>query len=265
MANTFKKSPGNPRGEAAGLRWLAAGEARGGAHVAEVISVTDRVLEIEYLPSTRPTAEAARAFGGALAVTHAAGASWWGCPPDGWVGGANVGNSRTPLVLDEAQAAASWGEFYARSRILEFADRLRESGSITTAEYGVFAELAERLRAGDFDVPQPSLVRAAGFEVARVHGDMWSGNVLYDGGATGASLIDPMAHGGHAETDLGTLAVFGFPYLDEVYRGYHAASPFAPGWEDRIALHKLGILIMHADLFGGGYIGESLRIAKSYL
>ncbi|SJM59168.1 fructosamine kinase family protein [Gulosibacter sp. 10] len=264
MARTFTKSPGNPRGEAAGLRWLAEAEQSGGAHVATVISVDDRRLEIEYIGQSRPSVEGARAFGRALARTHAAGADWWGCPPDGWVGGGAVGNSRTPLILDREEAASAWGEFYARSRILEFADRLLRKREIDEREHATFAALADRLVRGDFDAPQPELVRAAGHEVARLHGDMWAGNVLYDGTGTGASLIDPMAQGGHAETDLGTLSVFGFPHLEEIYRGYDEASPLAAGWQERIALHELGIVIMHADLFGGAYIGESLRIAERY-
>lgn len=233
--------------------------------MAAVIAVDESRLEIEHIPSGRASVAAARKFGRSLAVTHAAGADWWGCPPRDWVGGPSVGNSQTPLVLDRADSASTWGEFYADSRILDFARRLSEAGAIDKAEYAVFDRLADRLRAGDFDVAQPELVAAAGNTVARVHGDMWAGNVLYDDGATGATLIDPMAHGGHAETDLGTLAVFGFQHLDEVYRGYDEASPFAPGWQERVDLHKLGVVIMHAHLFGGGYIGESLHLARRYV
>ena len=67
------------------------------------------------------------------------------------------------------------------------------------------------------------------FDVARLHGDMWAGNVLDRGGPTGAALIDPMAHGGHAETDPAALAVFGFPYLEEVYAGYDEPHPWPMG------------------------------------
>ena len=262
---TFVKSGTNPLGEAAGLRWLAAAEAGGGAHVADVIAADERRLELEYIRESRPSTHLARAFGRALAHTHAAGAPWWGCPPQGWEGPAWVGNSRTPLVLDAATAPASWGEFYAGHRIEPFARRLRDRELIDASEARLLARLTERLISGDLTSPQPRLVREAGHEVARVHGDMWSGNVLYDGSATGATLIDPMAHGGHAETDLATLSVFGFPHLDEVYAGYDGESPLAGGWHDRIGLHQLGIVIMHADLFGSSYVGSSLRLAQRYL
>lgn len=261
MTRTFTKSGGNPLGEAAGLRWLAEAEPSGGARVARVIGVGARQLEIEYVHEAQPSPEQARAFGRALAHTHAAGAAWWGCPPDGWKGPAFVGNSRTPLALAADEAATSWGDFYATWRIEPFARRLLDNGVIDAGAARVFSRLADDLSAGRHDSPQPRLVRDAGQEVARVHGDMWAGNVLYDGTELGATLIDPMAHGGHAETDLATLSVFGFAHLDDVYAGYDAESPLADGWRERIALHQLGIIIMHADLFGGGYVDSALRLA----
>ena len=56
----------------------------------------------------------------------------------------------------------------------------------------------ERCAAGDFDDDDPP---------ARLHGDLWSGNVMWT--PTGAVLIDLAAHGGHRETDLAMLALFG--------------------------------------------------------
>lgn len=265
VSRTFIKAGPNPRGEARGLAWLAEPQSDGGARVATVIDISERRLEIEFIEEAAPSVAGARAFGRALAHTHAAGASWWGCPPEGWAGPAHVGNSRTPLVLDAQHAASSWGEFYAEHRIEAFSRRLRERSVIDDAQASVFDRLSSRLRDGELDHPQPRLVQTAGHPVARVHGDMWAGNVLYDGGLTGAALIDPMAHGGHAETDLATLSVFGFPYLEQVYEGYDEESPFAPGWRDRIPLHQLGIVIMHADLFGGGYIGSALSLARRYV
>jgi fructosamine-3-kinase len=262
---TFTKSSDNNPGEAAGLRWLGEAQAAGGARIARVVAVDDQKLEIEHIDSARPSADAARRFGAALAHTHAAGAEWWGCPPDNWSGPAWVGNSKTPLVTRANDAPRTWGEFYARYRIAAYADRIFDRGLISQSEAQVFERLEQRLCAGDFDVPQPELLGSAGYAVARVHGDMWTGNVLYDGGETGAALIDPMAHGGHAETDLATLSVFGFPYLEEVYAGYDAESKLAPGWQERIGLHQLGIVIMHSYLFQGGYTQEALELAGRYV
>ncbi|MDT0440742.1 fructosamine kinase family protein, partial [Streptomyces doudnae] len=90
------------------------------------------------------------------------------------------------------------------------------------------AEVADRCGAGAFDdddVP------------ARLHGDLWSGNVMWTG--DGAVLIDPAAHGGHRETDLAMLALFGFPFMDEVLAGYQTVRRLRDGWADRFDLHQL--------------------------
>lgn len=264
MQQSFTKSGTNPLGEAAGLRWLGEPERDGGANVAAVLSVTPRQLELVRIHQQRPSVDAAESFGRALARTHAAGALWWGCAPPGWEGPATVGRSATPLILEQENAPDSWGEFYAQFRVEVFHRRLQERGTVSAAQSRAIERVCERLRASEFDSPQPRLIRESGHQVARVHGDMWSGNVLYDGTAKGATLIDPMAHGGHAETDLAALSVFGFPHLRAVYAGYGEVSPLAEGWEERVELHQLGMIIMHADLFGGSYIEAAVELARPY-
>ena len=81
---------------------------------------------------------------------------------------------------------------------------------------------------------------------------------------TGAVLIDPAAHGGHRESDLAMLALFGAPYLDRVLAGYDEASPLAAGWRQRVGLHQLFPLLVHAVLFGSGYGGEAVEVARRY-
>jgi fructosamine-3-kinase len=94
---------------------------------------------------------------------------------------------------------------------------------------------------------------------ARLHGDLWSGNV--HAGADGQTwLLDPAAHGGHRETDLAMLALFGYPHLARLLTGYTEVSPLAPGWEQRVPLHQLFPLLVHAVLFGGGY-GARVAVA----
>nr|WP_269453640.1 fructosamine kinase family protein [Pseudoclavibacter sp. 13-3] len=104
-----------------------------------------------------------------------------------------------------------------------------------------------------------------GHAVSRNHGDLWGGNVLYDSGATGVTLIDPYGQGGHAETELASLAVFGLPLREDVVAAYDEVSPLADGWEERVGLHELAMAIMHAYKYGGGYVGASLRLARRYV
>ena len=112
----------------------------------------------------------------------------------------------------------------------------------------------DRCRAGDFDDDD---------RPARLHGDLWSGNVVWTG--DGVVLIDPAAHGGHRETDLAMLALFGCPYLEEVLSGYQSVRRLRAGWRDRVPLHQLYPLLAHVVLFGGGYAHQAEAAAEDAL
>lgn len=83
--------------------------------------------------------------------------------------------------------------------------------------------------------------------------------------ADGVVLIDPAAHGGHRETDLAMLALFGCPHLDEILAGYQEVRPLTAGWRDRVGLHQLYPLLAHVALFGSGYERQTLAAARSAL
>jgi fructosamine-3-kinase len=78
-------------------------------------------------------------------------------------------------------------------------------------------------------------------------------------------LIDPAAHGGHRETDLAMLALFGCPYLDAVIDGYHSEHPLRAAWRERIGVHQLYPLLAHVVLFGRGYSRQAFAAARSAL
>lgn len=272
---TYEKVDHGPHadlaGEAAGLRWLGAAEKDGGLSCARVASATAHRLVEERIPQGAPTREKARRAGAALARTHAAGAAWYGCPPPGWDGpGYAIGRSLTPVVSDSARdGALSWGAACAEWRVMPYVRTIRDDGLVDAAEARLLTRVADRMAAGDFDSPEPALVRAGGHACARIHGDLWAGNLLWaqDGtraAATGAALIDPMASGGHAETDLAMLQLFGCAYLDDLLAAYDEASPLADGWRDRVAIHQLVPVLLHCVLFGGDYVGLALSIARRY-
>lgn len=272
---TYEKVDHGPHadlaGEAAGLRWLGAAEKDGGLSCARVASATAHRLVEERIPQGAPTREKARRAGAALARTHAAGAAWYGCPPPGWDGsGYAIGRSLTPVVSDSARdGAQSWGAACAEWRVMPHVRTIRDDGLVDAAEARLLTRVADRMAAGDFDSPEPALVRAGGHACARIHGDLWAGNLLWaqDGtraAATGAALIDPMASGGHAETDLAMLQLFGCAYLDDLLAAYDEASPLADGWRDRVAIHQLVPVLLHCVLFGGDYVGLALSIARRY-
>lgn len=237
--------------EAAGLAWLGEVHAAGGARVARVVDVAVDHLDLEWLDQVTPTLEAARDFGRRLGRTHAAGASAFGQGPPGHsTGYFGPLSAPLPLVLGSWQ---SWGEFYAEARIAPMVGLARDRQALDAGAERTLDRVCERLRDGDFDTGEPP---------ARLHGDLWSGNVLWTG--AGATLIDPAAHGGHHETDLALLALFGAPHLSELLVGYQVEHPLAPGWQGRVGLHQLHCLLVHAVVFGGGYADQVVVTARRY-
>jgi fructosamine-3-kinase len=261
--STYRKTDrGNPatlRYEVAGLRWLTQASRSGGAAVAEIVAEWPDALETRTISHGAPSQDAAEAFGRALARTHAAGAPHHGSPPPGYDGDGFMGRATLPLRDAPPEDGGSWGEFYAADRILPYLEDAVANGSIDDDGARTVHRCAERVAAGGYDAPQPALVD----RVARLHGDLWSGNVLWAPG-TGATLIDPAAHGGHAESDLAQLAVFGAPHLDRILAAYDEVSPLADGWRERVGLHQLHILIVHAALFGGTYGAQTVSVAAGY-
>jgi len=95
-----------------------------------------------------------------------------------------------------------------------------------------------------------------------LHGDLWAGNRLV--GAGGRNwLIDPAAHGGHREFDLAMMRLFG-GFGDACFAAYAEAHPPADGWADRVPLHQIAPLVVHAIKFGGGYVSASAAAIGRY-
>jgi fructosamine-3-kinase len=95
---------------------------------------------------------------------------------------------------------------------------------------------------------------------ARLHGDLWWGNVVAVDGAP--CLIDPAVYGGHREVDLAMLALFG-GVSPALFAAYEEVAPLADGWRDRVSLWQLYPIAAHAVLFGGGYGAQLSRILDS--
>jgi fructosamine-3-kinase len=145
----------------------------------------------------------------------------------------------------------TWGTFYAEARIAPMVRLSRDRGVYDGVATRSFDDLCVRLAGGEHDTDD---------EPARIHGDLWSGNVMWT--ADGATLIDPAAHGGHRETDLALLALFGTPFLEQVLAGYQTVHGLADGWPGRVGVHQLHCLLVHAVLFGGGYADRALAVAR---
>jgi fructosamine-3-kinase len=241
--------PGFCAAAAAGLAWLAEAADGGGVTTLRPVSVDAQRLVLPYVHQRTPTSAQAEAFGRALALTHRSGAPHHGSPPRGWTADGWI--ATLPLPHVSQGPGAGWGAFYAAHRVAPFA---RSSG---LADDPGVRRLCDRLAAEDEELVGPAE------PPSRLHGDLWSGNVLWS--ADGAVLVDPAAHGGHRETDLAMLALFGLPHLDRVLAAYDETAPLSEGWRDRVALHQVHPLLVHAALFGGAYGSRAVAAARRYV
>ncbi|HEY2718194.1 MAG TPA: fructosamine kinase family protein [Solirubrobacteraceae bacterium] len=228
--------------EAAGLRWLAEPGALG---VPCVLEVADAYLALEWIEPGLLTAHGERELGQGLALLHGAGAPHFGSSAndgsDGWLGSLRVSNEPTD----------DWPTFYAERRLLPLARMACDGGALSPSG----AQAVERVcgRMGELaGPPEPA---------ARLHGDLWQGNVLADA-AGRPYLIDPSVYGGHREVDLAMLALFGSPA--RTIDAYEEVAPLADGWRERVGLYQLLPLLVHAVLFGGSYVQSSERMAQRY-
>ena len=227
--------PGMYAAEAAGLAWLAAGPLR----VPAVRAVGDRFLALEWLALGPRGAGFEAALGRGRAALHRAGAPGFGLDD-----GMTSFLATLPQHNPPASAGVTWPELYVDHRVRPLARRARAAGAMPDVDARLDALLA---RPDRFGPPEPP---------ARLHGDLWWGNVVACGGAP--VLIDPAVYGGHREVDLAMLALFG-GVPDAVRAAYEEVYPLAAGWRERVTLYQLYPLAAHAVLFGGGYGAQVAR------
>jgi fructosamine-3-kinase len=218
--------------EAAGLDWLREGPLR----VPRVLAAGARWLALEWLAlAPQLPAQGLTALGRGLATLHRLGAPGFGFPADNFL-----------ATLPQRNAAApAWPDFYVEQRLRPLAE-LGLARSRLPDLRGALDRLAAR--PDRFGPPEPP---------ARLHGDLWWGNVAACGGEP--VLIDPAVYGGHREVDLAMLALFG-ALPEALLAAYHEVWPLADGWRARQPLHQLYPLLAHAVLFGGGYGAQATRV-----
>jgi fructosamine-3-kinase len=228
--------------EGASLRWLAE---PGVAAVPEVLTAVPEMLVTSWVESGPATTSGAEQFGRRLAALHASGAPGFGLDTDGFLATLPVANTPEP----------DWPTFYVKHRCLPFLRSARDCGALSADQAAVVSAALDRVpdAAGP---PEPP---------ARVHGDLWSGNVRPGtvDGVAGWWLVDACAYGGHRETDLAMLALFGAPHLDRVLAAYQELAPLAPGRQDRLGLHQLHPLLVHCVLYGASYAARTVAAAES--
>ena len=229
--------------EAKGLAVLA--EA-GALRVPEVLAVSDETgdgpqfLVLELLEAKGRVSDYDERLGRGLAELHRFGAAEFGLDHDNFI--AHLPQDNTP--------ADSWPAFYAMRRLEPLVRLAVDARRAETGWGRRFERLFGRLDelAGP---PEPP---------ARLHGDLWSGNLHIDERGAPA-LIDPAVYGGHREIDLAMLELFGNPG-PRFWAAYDDAYPLGAERRDRVPLYQLYPLLVHVNLFGGGYV-RSVEAALS--
>lgn len=238
-----KTRQGAPTGEyaaeAASLAWLAES---GALRLPRVLAQGDDFLALEWIDIGALDTAGEEALGHGLAAMHRAGADGFGAP---WF--LHLG-----AVVLPGDGDGDWPTFYAEQRLRPLTAMARDRGSLTAAGVRAVEAVCDQIAqlAGP---PEPP---------ARIHGDLWSGNVL--AGADGRPwLIDPAAYGAHREIDLALLQLFGAP-SPRTLAAYDEAHPRAAGHAERVGLYQLLPLLVHAVLFGGAYGSSVERTARRY-
>jgi fructosamine-3-kinase len=231
--------------EARGLDWL---REAGALRVPQVVAAADAsegvpahlVLELIETGPRSPGFD--RDLGVGLGLLHRAAAPAFGHVEDNFIG-----------RLPQSNATAdSWPVFYAERRLRPLVRDAVDRGLGPRAWTSRIDALAARLPTL-LGPPEPP---------ARLHGDLWSGNVIAD--ALGAPvIIDPAVYGGHREIDLAMLQLFGSPDR-ALFDAYSEIWPLAPGWRERVRLHQLYPLLVHVNLFGGSYVESADAVMRAY-
>jgi protein-ribulosamine 3-kinase len=240
----LKSNPRSPAGmfaaEARGLGWLAEAGALRIPQVVAVAAPSDEAqfLVLELIHRGRPARTFDEELGRGLAALHRFGAPGFGLDHDNFIGRLPQANRAS------ASAPEKWADFY-RERRLEAQLRMAAEAGLASGEMKrgfarLFAELDTLV--GPAEPP------------ARLHGDLWGGNLMCDAGGA-PCLIDPAVYGGHREIDLAMMRLFG-GFGARVFSAYAEAWPLADGHPQRVDLYQLYPLMVHVNLFGGGYVGS---------
>ena len=218
---------------------------RGGAPTPDVIAAEPDLLILAYVPSEgAPSERGLATLAEALAAVHAVTSDRFGLERDTRLGPLDLPNPWTD----------SWPEFYGRWRLQAFARLARDAGRLDAGDARRVDRLCDRLDRLLEPDPTPSLV----------HGDLWSGNVLWTRGELGA-LIDPACCFGVDEIDLAMMDLFG-GFGRAFWDRYHEIRGVREGfWEQRRAIYQLFPLLVHAHLFGGGYAGQVRAVLDRFV
>jgi fructosamine-3-kinase len=247
--NSATKLPGMFEKEAEGLKALQRAQL---LKIPEVIAVGEledkQYLLLELLEKGHTSANFWNTFAEGLASLHRITNSSFGWQSSNYIGS----------LIQENNYQSTWAEFYATQRITPLVQRLFNNGDLSKVDISNAEKLGVRL-IEVFPIEPPALL----------HGDLWAGNFMAAKSNSNSvadvvpAIYDPAVYFGHREMDIGMSMLFG-GFDSSFYEAYHSFYPFEKNWRQRIRLTQLYPLLVHAILFGGGYISQCKSILNDW-
>lgn len=241
--NLAKRFPGMFMAEKKGLNILREANC---IQVPEVLDYAETgkyaYLLLEYVSSGEPGKDFWQLFGQQLVSLHSITSPVFGLDHDNYIGS----------LLQRNKAHHTWSEFLITERLEPQTKMAFESGLFDITAIRQIEKLYNKL--GDLlPIEPPSLL----------HGDLWSGNLI-TGKDGNPFIIDPAVYFGHREIDIAMTRLFGgFP--EAFYESYNHYRPLETGWKERIPLNQLYPLLVHVNLFGGGYVSQVRQIVTKFM
>lgn len=137
----------------------------------------------------------------------------------------------------------SWLDFFREARLLHMAAEAAAQGRLPGSFLSRLDAFCTHLDEWLFEPERPSLL----------HGDVWTTNVLAVGDRI-TGFVDPAIYYGHPEIELAFTTLFS-TFSEPFFRRYQQLRPLPPGFhETRRDIYNLYPLLVHVNLFGGGYV-----------
>ena len=237
---------------------LSAFDELGILSVPHIFSFDKSHLLMSYLPPAPSHAGFWKKLGFQLARTHQkTSSSFFGFQHSNFIGR----NPQKNIPFDN-DGDRAWADFFMQYRLdIQMNWISKPSPKNQSSTIQSLQETYQKKRHLLWEILQKAQKKEQ-FLPSLLHGDLWSGNVLFCSKDNLAYVIDPAVYYGHGETDLAMTKLFGtFP--SAFYEAYHSVQPLTLGWEQREKIYQLYHLLNHLHLFGESYLSPCLSLLKS--